>query len=312
MAAERLIYNDVADAALTLLKSGKNPSAAAVSNYLGRGSMTTVHKHLTAWRQSLSDPQNVLGEQLPSGLSAPVQEFFKGCMGVARQELEEFRANAEKNIESAKEDVAFLLEEKRDLEERLKDRSHDVELAWAEADKRSQALVSLEESATSTEARLSDENKDLKQQILSLSEANSELHRSLTLEKERSQQARKEYERQLSAIQTEFEMLKTESEKRLEQMEKKWESDLSKSEGQLDHWMMEVDKQREHLKLVEKRAEERENRLTGEVTLQSKKLDAKSIEVSRLTMALEQKETEYEELGKHCQFLEASLSEFTE
>ncbi|MFN2348807.1 MAG: DNA-binding protein [Thioalkalivibrio sp.] len=72
----RLTYDDVVDAATTLLKEGRNPSATAVIDHLGHGSKSTALKHLQTWRETLEGTGFALPRGIPEGLMPAVERFW--------------------------------------------------------------------------------------------------------------------------------------------------------------------------------------------------------------------------------------------
>ena len=52
MGRKGVTYEEVANSAWALIQEGKRVTAAAVRERLGRGSMTTIQRHLQAWREN--------------------------------------------------------------------------------------------------------------------------------------------------------------------------------------------------------------------------------------------------------------------
>jgi vancomycin resistance protein YoaR len=59
MSRKGVTYEEVASTAWALIQEGKRVTAAAVRERLGRGSMTTIQRHLQAWREKEAPAQAV-------------------------------------------------------------------------------------------------------------------------------------------------------------------------------------------------------------------------------------------------------------
>jgi len=54
MGNKRIRYEDVEETADEIIRSGGVPTVTAVRSRLGRGSRTTINRHLNTWRESLA------------------------------------------------------------------------------------------------------------------------------------------------------------------------------------------------------------------------------------------------------------------
>ena len=93
-----LTYESVVDAAVTLMREGRQPSINAVIQHLGHGSKTTAMKYLQQWRDSLTREGFRLPSDLPEELMEPLERFWTAAVQVAALSLEfERQAFAEHN-----------------------------------------------------------------------------------------------------------------------------------------------------------------------------------------------------------------------
>lgn len=123
-----ITYDDVVSAAQALLNAGEKATTIAVREQLGRGSFTTIKKHLDRW--------NV--EQAPSPAPAPsVPPQLESLWGEARREAEERLAAERAALEQ--------------LSAQLDARLHAMEVATAEA----------QHERASAETRLADKDLEL-------------------------------------------------------------------------------------------------------------------------------------------------------
>ncbi len=85
---EGIIYEQVADAADSLLAQGERPTQLAVRARLGTGSLNTIQRHLSQWRaaQPLAAPS---GAPLPAVIARAFHDELARAVADARQELEQ-------------------------------------------------------------------------------------------------------------------------------------------------------------------------------------------------------------------------------
>ncbi|WP_169577748.1 DNA-binding protein [Sinimarinibacterium sp. CAU 1509] len=123
-----ITYDDVVSAAQALLNGGEKATTIAVREQLGRGSFTTIKKHLDRWN----------AEQAPSPAPAPsVPPQLESLWTEARREAEERLAAERAALEQ--------------LSAQLDARLHAMEVATAEAQR----------ERASAEARLADKDLEL-------------------------------------------------------------------------------------------------------------------------------------------------------
>jgi DNA polymerase III psi subunit len=146
--AQRLTEEDIHTACTEIAARGERPTALTLLNRLGRGSLTTITKHLNSW--NASDDAKVLGVsalpvvvELPSELTKDGENLIKKlwtvAKGLAEEELDiqrEALKQAEINNQTKVEE-AFKFSEAQALKnERLEDtlESLKVEVEQKQAD----------------------------------------------------------------------------------------------------------------------------------------------------------------------------------
>lgn len=93
-----LNYEAVVDAAVSLLREGRQPNPNAIVQHLGYGSKVTVAKYLEQWRESLGPTGFRLPPSFPEELVEPLEQFWTAAVQVAALALEfERQAFAEHN-----------------------------------------------------------------------------------------------------------------------------------------------------------------------------------------------------------------------
>jgi colicin import membrane protein len=94
MAREGITAAQVAQAADALVGEGKQPTIRGVRDRLGGGSPNTVHRHLTAWRETRPQPVATAPE-LPASLTASIAAEIERATAKARAEIEGYLVQAQ-------------------------------------------------------------------------------------------------------------------------------------------------------------------------------------------------------------------------
>jgi chromosome segregation ATPase len=94
MAREGITAAQVAQAADALVGEGKQPTIRGVRDRLGGGSPNTVHRHLTAWRET-RPPAVTAAPELPASLTASIAAEIERATAKARAEIEGYLVQAQ-------------------------------------------------------------------------------------------------------------------------------------------------------------------------------------------------------------------------
>ena len=94
MAREGITAAQVAQAADALVGEGKQPTIRGVRDRLGGGSPNTVHRHLTAWRET-RPPAVAAAPELPASLTASIAAEIARATAKARAEIEGYLVQAQ-------------------------------------------------------------------------------------------------------------------------------------------------------------------------------------------------------------------------
>ncbi len=104
MARSGIRYEDVQEAAETLLGRGLNPTIQRVREVLGTGSNTTISEHLKQWQQRLAEsPKAVLPPTVPETVMTALKPFWKIAVQQAEAAFEEQRAVATQAVTVAEQ-----------------------------------------------------------------------------------------------------------------------------------------------------------------------------------------------------------------
>jgi chromosome segregation ATPase len=104
MARSGIRYEEVQEAAETLLGRGLNPTIQRVRELLGTGSNTTISEHLKHWQQQLAEsPKAVLPPAVPETVMTALESFWKIAVHQAEAAFEEQRAVAAQAVAAAEQ-----------------------------------------------------------------------------------------------------------------------------------------------------------------------------------------------------------------
>ncbi|HHW77865.1 MAG TPA: hypothetical protein GX399_12690 [Xanthomonadaceae bacterium] len=114
MARTGIRFEDVRDAAESLLARGLNPTIQRVRELLGTGSNTTISEHLKSWQQQLAEtPKLVLPPTVPEAVMAALDAFWKIAVQHAEAAFEEQRLAALHAVAEAEQTRDAALAEQR-------------------------------------------------------------------------------------------------------------------------------------------------------------------------------------------------------
>lgn len=254
--------NDITRAAIRLLRSGENPSAAKVRVELGdRGSLTTINNGLRAWRETLGEKDlDVLPASMPNELAAPVEDFFNKCMALAEASLAAHKKECDDELERGKAEIAMAMEKQDEAERYSASLDTKLDAAMVRISNLSDQLDEMRQLRAQAVIEVENE-KNLAKQLMEKNErdaiaAETAVH-SLKSEFERE---RNEFIREKDALL-----------QRVEFAEQKAQVEADRAERQLDYWMLEVDRERKINKKQEEAHQAKIKRLNEEAFLLNKK-----------------------------------------
>lgn len=125
MSRKGITYEEVASAARDLIQEGKRVTAAAVRERLGRGSMTTIQRHLQAWRENEAPVEAVKKSMALQEMLERLAKELEPSKQMAEQAASLYRAFLGPETERALKKLAVEFERARqELERSMKS------LAW--------------------------------------------------------------------------------------------------------------------------------------------------------------------------------------
>lgn len=127
MARPGITYDEVIAAIDAILAAGEEPTIQRIREHLGTGSPNTIHRHLTAWRQSRPVEQRKAPE-LPAELQAALVKEIE-------RQSAEARADVLKSLVEAQKEAATLSKTGEELEELNSDLQEQADTLTAERER---------------------------------------------------------------------------------------------------------------------------------------------------------------------------------
>jgi len=187
MATPRLTENEVHAACVEIAAQGERPSSLALLRRLGRGSLTTITKHLNSWNstnqaQSVDASALPVTVQLPEELAKAGEDGLKKLWSMAKNE-------ADKELEIQREALR-----QAELQNQVK-----VEEAFQFSEAQTLTIEGLEEKLAVIKTELSQEKAQHKQTLIQLNAAEKN-NVGLTRDNEYSQQAVNALKQQITTL----------------------------------------------------------------------------------------------------------------
>ncbi|MBK8898486.1 MAG: DNA-binding protein [Candidatus Competibacteraceae bacterium] len=120
MARTGITFENVRDAAESLLGRGLNPTIQRVREALGTGSNTTISEHLKIWQQQLAEtPKIVLPPSVPEAVALALDAFWKIAVQHAESAFEDQRAIAAQTAAAAEQAREATLNQCREIQSEI-------------------------------------------------------------------------------------------------------------------------------------------------------------------------------------------------
>jgi chromosome segregation ATPase len=119
MARSGIHYEEVKNAAETLLGRGLNPTIQRVREQLGTGSNTTISDHLKHWQRDMADtPKAILPPNIPDAVMTTLDSFWKVAVQCAEAAFEEQRTMMAQAVAEAEQirDAAIVEQQQAQTE----------------------------------------------------------------------------------------------------------------------------------------------------------------------------------------------------
>ncbi|RZI41351.1 hypothetical protein EGT07_19915 [Herbaspirillum sp. HC18] len=133
MAGQEITFDEVASTANRLANDGLPVTIDAIRDTLGSASLSSIHKHVTAWRASQAKPAAALNVTIPESIAAALGSWVQ-------QLAEEAGTGLRNTLAQSESDLASLLKSNEQLETERDELSAELAKITADRDQ-SQATL---------------------------------------------------------------------------------------------------------------------------------------------------------------------------
>ncbi|QCF28047.1 DNA-binding protein [Hydrocarboniclastica marina] len=239
-------FDEVVRAATGLIKSGKNPTVAAVRTAVGdRGSNTTINQYLNDWRASLQeDGLQQLPKSLPEALLEPMETFFNVAVVEAGRQFE----SAQSEFEAEKIRLVSTLAERDDTLADLRRRNAELESFSHElkdqVDRQEQERNALTGRTKELEQRLESAVRDLSESERLLEQKTKDHEAAFTRLETRYQEEVERFESTIS----EYKEQARKEEERFNLQNEYWAKEIDRSRRDGDARALKLEAEKEQLR----------------------------------------------------------------
>jgi chromosome segregation ATPase len=139
MAGQEITFDEVAATANSLVKDGSPVTIGAVRDSLGMASLSSIHKHLAAWRASQAKPAEAPRVDIPESITAALHSWVQ-------QVAEEAGTGLRDTLSQSESDLASLLVINEQLETGRDELSAQLAKVTADRDHAQATLVESNDS----------------------------------------------------------------------------------------------------------------------------------------------------------------------
>lgn len=155
MARTGISFEDVRDAAESLLGRGLNPTIQRVRERLGTGSNTTISEHLKSWQCQLNEtPKSVLPPTVPETVMTALDAFWKIAVQNAEAAFEEQRIAAAQAILEAEQSRDTAIAERQQAQSDATELRRQLEAAQIAARELADRLLVEQERRAAAETAI--------------------------------------------------------------------------------------------------------------------------------------------------------------
>ncbi len=311
MARTGIIFEEVQNAAESLLGRGLNPTIQRVREVLGTGSNTTISEHLKTWQQQLAEaPKMVLPPTIPEAVMTALDGFWKIAVQSAEAAFEERRTAAMQAIQLAEQNRDQAIAAQHVAESQATQRQQQLEAISVKASELAEQLLIEQERRSAAEATISVAEQRAQAAIATATELRTEAIARVQQLEMVLQQARHD----LSQQNTEFQQLLTTERQRaeateirlsqlLEQQHSEWTAERQAFTTERNDW-----KNQEKTWEIRLNTQERDHATTREtLAVATERQRRLADELQQLRTQLEQTETRHLEAWRIAENLRGEL-----
>lgn len=227
MARSGIRYEEVQNAAETLLGRGLNPTIQRVRELLGTGSNTTISEHLKHWQQQIAAaPRTVLPPAIPDAVASAVDSCWKIAVQQAEAVFEEHRLAAAQAVSAAEQARDEAVAKQQDLQTAAHALQQELETTRASGRELADRLLVEQERRAATE------------------NAVQAAEQRIQIAAETITQIRAETAARVGQLETALAQLRTDAEHRLAEAQQRFELERQRGEANETRWLAMLDQTR--------------------------------------------------------------------
>ena len=290
MARSGIHYEDVKDAAETLMGRGLPPTIQRVRELLGTGSNTTISEHLKRWHRQMAEaPKAILPPTIPDVVMTALDPFCKIAMPPANAAFDEQRKVAMQTVSEAEQIRQAAIIEQRQAQAEANELRQHLDVMQINAHDLAERLLVEQERRAAAEAAIQAAEQRVQTAIESVA------------------QIRAETEARIAQLEAALLQLRLDKELQLAQAQQRLDGERQRGEANEARLMQLLDRDRaEHAAERKIFATEREDWKNHEITWQNR-LDVQQRENTVVRTALAAAEERQRGLDAENQQLRATL-----
>lgn len=172
MARTGITFDDVSAAAESVLARGQEPTISGIRQELGdTGSMTTIQRHLSAWRsenKAKCIKTNSLPDALEVAFRSSLEELWRTSQQIAQSDIEEIRRSAQTTSQELRKDLAEACDAFDRQSAELSKRSAEVESLTIQREHLTQTVNNLTAEKAELERRFEEVVSRLEGRLMEL------------------------------------------------------------------------------------------------------------------------------------------------
>lgn len=231
MARSGIRYEEVKDAAETLLSRGLSPTIQRVREVLGTGSNTTISDHLKRWQQRLAEaPLTILPPAVPETVMVALDAFWKTAVQQAEAAFDEQRTIAAQRVAAAEQTRDLALAESQQAHDAAAEMRRQWETLQITARDLADRLLVEQERRTAAETAIAAAEQRVEAAIAAVA------------------QIRAETEARVAQLETALQQLRTDLEQQRAEAQQRFETERQRGEANEARLMQQIDRtHQEHL-----------------------------------------------------------------
>lgn len=171
--------DELFEVANRLEAEGKDVTALALLEALGRGSLTTIYKHLEVWKTAKPSKVQLSNNEMPDRVKSAFMVAWREASQEAQVSVEEAKEKAREEVAAALRQFHGALEAIAKLEKEREADADQIQTLNEQVDKLAQDVSSLEASNAALKAQGEAQVKDLERLQKELAKAQAERDESM-------------------------------------------------------------------------------------------------------------------------------------